>query len=97
MLNQLFEYAGGWLGWTEEQTLHCDMNYIVQAYRGRTKMFRAVIEAVFGPSKEKTVPATAKSVTGESMKLSPKIFDTLFDAPRPRILSDEPLEESDLK
>lgn len=32
----------GWLGWTEEQTLHADMNAIVLAYEGKVDMLKAI-------------------------------------------------------
>lgn len=56
----------GWLGWTEQETLHTSMPAIEAAYRGRTKM----IQVMTGRS-----PPSPAAPAGA---LTPLLFDALF-------------------
>lgn len=44
----MLELAAGWIGWSEEQALKTDVNYIMFAYKGRMSM----LKAIFGSSNE---------------------------------------------
>jgi hypothetical protein len=88
---EAFEVAVGWLGWTEEQALHADINTIVIAANARLEMMQmqAVMIAaamrgqlITSPTPAAGAPAAARRPpppkAGEKRDLSPAIFDASF-------------------
>ncbi|RYG96817.1 MAG: hypothetical protein EON57_14575 [Alphaproteobacteria bacterium] len=70
------EYALGWLGWGEEQTLAADVNAIMVGMAGRW----AMLEAVFGRADAAPVPLPA-APPQSARPLSPALFDAVFSRP----------------
>lgn len=70
--------AVGWLGWSEEQALHADINLIHLGYDETIKKFITFGELI-GLVKKK---ATGKVITmpkkGLAPTLTPKAFDMIF-------------------
>lgn len=69
----LLQFAAGWLGWTQEQTLATDVNYINEAYDGRIAMF----QALFGSSDDSPKKKKPR-VSGEQIKLYAKTHNALL-------------------
>lgn len=75
-MQQLLRFAAGWIGWTSEQALREDLEYISAAYEGRAEM----LQAIFGGAPNKT-PGTKSSSPASISRprlLTPADFDRAF-------------------
>jgi len=80
--DELAETALGWLGWSEYQTLHSDMNAIVIAVRG----YSAKLRAQSGISPNQPPPKNAPAVGAKPQPLTPAAFDAMFGSSKNKIV-----------
>lgn len=72
------EVGLGWIGWTEDQVLWCDINALRIAYMGRVDM----LQAIFGKAPDpRAPPPPPTGGGGKPVVMTPKIFDSMFGKP----------------
>jgi len=49
---RLLKIAGGWLGLSEKDALNADIDYLINAYEGKTEMLKSVFGASENEEKE---------------------------------------------
>lgn len=64
--DQLAEYALGWLGWSEEQTLAADVNAIIIGMHGRWDMLKAMFGSDEAASEPADLPEAAAGILSKS-------------------------------
>src|SRR3990167_6359637 len=81
-LDQLAKVGLGWMGWTEDEVLRCDINALNLAHLGRVDM----LQAIFGKPPGTSMPRPKGGGDKEATlpPLTPQAFDTVFGKPKGR-------------
>jgi hypothetical protein len=72
-LNGLYRTGTGWLGWTPAETLDSTPAEIIEAYKGRMEM----LKAIFGGGEDKPKPET-KAFTDDNVKSAFRALGTVI-------------------
>ena len=78
----LLKIALGYLGWSEEQALHSDMNAILAAWQGRSELLKSMITNVASILMGKDISEGELFISSKddtrAPNLTPKLFDAMF-------------------